>query len=398
MSERPRHIRTAADVVKATPGRWRDVRSQGLYLYVGPKLRRRWIFRYVSPITGKPNEHGLGELSLELARKSAVKLREAVATGIDPIMAKATERASATFGEAAEQWVKINAPGWRSDGHLNEVHRSFHVHGKPLANIPVNKITPDMIDKALAELKARIPNTGRRTLRMWERVLDLAKAKGWRAGDNPAAWRGGHEFSWPKGARGDKPHHPALHYEQMPALIVALRQLQGKATSAIALEFLILTAARTGEVCGAKWSEIDWDKRVWTLPPERTKQNRKQTVPLSPRTMQLLALQRQYSTGSEYVFTGYSKEPLADKAMLKLLKRMRPDVSVHGFRSSFRNWGGNENHPRDLLELCLGHSVGNNTELAYWHETALEKRRPIMSEWAAFCEGQEKGAISKAEE
>jgi integrase len=217
---------------------------------------------------------------------------------------------------------------------------------------------------------------------MWERVLDFAKAKGMRQGDNPAAWKGCHEYRWPK-QRPDHGHFAALPYEQIPEFMKALRQKQGRAITANCLEFVVLTACRSGEALGAQWSEIDWDNRVWTIPKMRTKQSRQHQVPLSTRVMELLVHQKDVSNGSPYVFTGYKRQ-LSD--MRWFLKGLGYTVTVHGFRSSFRDWCGDTTEfAREHVESCLGHQVGNGTELAYRRSTALEKRRAIMQSWCEFC-------------
>jgi integrase len=317
------------------------------------------------------------------------RLDALVAKGIDPVAHKRETKASATtFSQAAEQWITTHAPSWRSASQMKNARLLLHVHGKPLADMPVNRITPADIEGALKEEWTAHPAQGRRALAMFERVFDFAKAHGWRTGDNPASWRGCQEYRWPKRQRGSKPHFEAMSYAELPDFVRELRRRQARSTAASALEFLILTAARTGEALKAKWSEFDLDKKLWTLPPERTKQNREHAIPLCDRAIELLALQRQYSNGSEFVFTGYRPTALSEKTMLLLLKDMGHPCTVHGFRSSFRDYMGNEtNFAREPVEQCLAHQVGNQVELAYWRSDALAKRRVIMDHWASFCGG-----------
>jgi integrase len=181
-----------------------------------------------------------------------------------------------------------------------------------------------------------------------------------------------------------------MPYQEVPEFIRELRRRQQRSSAALALEFLILCAARTGEALGARWTEIDWANGVWTLPPDRTKQGREHTVPLSDRAVELLALQRQYSNGSEFIFTGYSQNQLADKSMYMLLKDMGLECTVHGFRSSFRDWAGDTTlFPREHVEACLAHRVGNDVENSYRRLTGLEKRREIMTAWTDYCSGSE---------
>jgi integrase len=378
-----KHIRTAADVSRAAPGRWRDAKSHNLYLWVSPKGVRRFLYRYVSPLTGKPNEHGLGELSLADARKKALELHGVVAGGIDPIAAKKNDRAM-TFRQAAEAWVEINV---HSASRMKDAKQLLFVHGEPLADILVTKISADVIEQVLkTKWGVHLSPQGRRAMAMWARVLSYAKQKGWRTGDNPASWRDGMEHRFARQS-ADRPHHKMMSYKRTPEFMEALRQKQDGATSAIALEFLVLTAARTGEVRGARWDEISWDEKVWTQPAARTKQRREHRVPLSSRAMEILDLQRQYG-GSEYIFSGYSRgrAPLTEKAMSLFLRGMGHKVSVHGFRRTFRTWAGEKtHHPRELIEYCLAHQVGNQVEGAYWGGDALERRRLVMQDWADFC-------------
>jgi integrase len=177
----------------------------------------------------------------------------------------------------------------------------------------------------------------------------------------------------------------------MPEFMVALRKKQARSISSVALEFCILTAARSGEVFGMQWSEIDWDKQTWTIPASRMKAGREHVVPLSARAIEILILQRQYSSGSEYVFTGNCQTKLTNTSMRSVLGYMRVKTSVHGFRSTFRDWCGDKTHfQREHVEACLAHRVGNSVEQAYWRSDALEKRREILTAWAGYCTGTAK--------
>jgi integrase len=265
----------------------------------------------------------------------------------------------------------------------------LHLHGGPIANKPVKDITPDVVQSALTELWAKYPLQGRRALSAWERVLDFARAKGWRQGDNPASWRGCHQYRFARVRETDRKHWDALPYEMMPEFMKALRRKQARSIGAVCLEFVILTASRSGEAFGMTWSEIDWDKQTWTIPASRMKAGREQVVPLCARAMELLTLQRQRSNGSGFVFEGYNGTRMADVSMRSVLSYMQVKTSVHGFRSTFRDWAGDKTHfQREHVEACLAHRVGNSVEQAYRRSDALDKRREILTAWSAFCEGQ----------
>jgi integrase len=381
------------------PGRHRVEGEQGLYLYVSPDGQvRRWLFRYTSPVTRKVTEAGLdlaANVSLAQAKAKAQGMRKQIANGICPIHAKRAERANAvTFGEACNGWIETHKASWKPgvDGgegsQMKAAKLLLHKHGAPLAKKLVKDITPDDIQYALKELWKRAPNQGKRTLSMWERVLDFARAKGMRTGDNPGNWKGMFEYRFARRRSADKGHHAALPYEQMPAFMkeLRLRQVERHGTGSLALEFTILTCARTAEVLGARWEEIDWDKCLWTVPKERMKAGKEHVVPLSERAMDILRLQKQYANNSGFVFEGYKRTRLADRTMRSVLVYMNVDWTVHGFRSSFRDWAGDVTHfAREHVEACLAHQIGNDVERAYRRQSALEKRREIMEAWAEYC-------------
>jgi integrase len=265
----------------------------------------------------------------------------------------------------------------------------IHTHASAIAGKPVKDITPDMVQAALNKLWARAPVQARRALGVWESVLDFAKAKGWRQGENPCVWKGCHQYRWPKRRAADRGHHAALPYEDLPAFMQQLRQKQERSTGAIALEFLILTAMRTGEVLGATWDEIDFDKKQWVIPGARMKAGKEHVVPLPDRALEILNKQRQYSGGgSQFVFTGYNRTRMAPAAMIWVLKHMGVKVTVHGFRATFRTWTGNETtFSRVTCELALAHRCGDAVELAYRRGGELAKRRALMEAWSGFCAG-----------
>jgi integrase len=385
---------TNKTITLAPPGR-HHAGIQGLYLYVSPDGQvRRWIYRFTSPVSHKVTEAGFGSvsvLSLAEAKNKAQDYARVIARGICPIAAKRAERSEQVpFTEVAEEWINTHKASWKIDSRGGSQMRNcklmLFTHGKALANAPVATITPDIIQDALKGLWAKHPPQGRRTLGLIERVLDYAKAKGLRQGDNPASWRGLMEYRFPKARKTDRGHYAAMPYEQMPEFMRALRQRQERSTGAVALEFVILTACRSGEALGMTWSEIDWEKKLWVLPKERTKQGREHTVPLSDRAMVLLARQKEHSHGSGYVFEGYNRTRMAEQSMISVLRVMGVKTTCHGFRSSFRDWAGNETHfAREPVEHCLAHQLGNSTEQAYRRQSALKKRQEIMQAWADYC-------------
>jgi integrase len=385
------------DVALKEPGRHRVGGEQGLYLYVSPDEQvRRWIFRFTSPVTKRVTETGLGmasAVSFAQAKAKAGDLRKQIANGICPIHAKRAEQASrVTFRDAAEGWIATHQPAWKggsSSSQMKNAKLLLHNHGARLAGKRVGEISVDQIQETLKELWARAPNQARRTLSMFERVFDYTKAKGWRQGDNPCAWKGNMEYRFPRQRTTDRRHYPAMNYQALPGFVQELRKKQDTATWGVALEFLILTCARTKEVLRAQFSEIDWDQKLWVLPKERTKQGREHTVPLSDRAMALLARQKEHSNGSEYIFVGHNQKVLDIKIMYEHLKGMGIEASVHGFRSTFRDYMGNETHfAREPVEECLAHRLGNSTEQAYRRQSALDRRREIMEAWSAFCAGE----------
>jgi integrase len=354
------------------------------------------MFRYKKPTTGKYTETAIGSVysfSAAEANNEIWKMRQWLAQGKDPVQEKRKARAKGTtFAEASEGWLNKHKSRWRS---TSQFEPSLGKHAQPIAQLPVRSIDTPMVVKALSPLWAEYPEQGYRTSTVWARVFDYAKVMGMREGDNPAAWRGNLEHIFHRPKNHDR-HYPSLPFKDVPELVQRLRLREVKGTSALALQFQILTATRPGETRGMLWSEIDLINRIWTLPPERTKQNRQHRVPLSEACMRILALQNEYRT-CDFVFPGYGSEPLNPTAVDTLLRKMLVDVTPHGFRASFRNWAQShrtrfgdpriESERRALAEMCLGHQIKNQTEGAYWTEDAIDERRTIMEAWAFYCSG-----------
>ena len=379
---------TARGVTSITkPGRVAD--GAGLYLAVDKTGAKRWVFLYRH--NGQTREMGLGGInavSLAKARDLAGEMRATVKAGGDPIaLRRMAPEIVPTFGEAADEFVEAMKPQFRNKKHIDQWTMTLTEYAKPLRSKPVNEITTANVLAVLKPIWGTKPETASRLRGRIERVLDAARAKGHRTGENPALWRGHLANLLPKRQRLSRGHHAAMPYVDVPAFIVELRKRE--AVSARALEFTILTAARSGEVFGATWPEIDMGAAVWTVPAPRMKGGREHRVPLSPRAVALLKEMLVLRRSPEgFVFPGQRKgKPLSVMAMDMILRRMKVSDTVHGFRSSFRDWCGEAStFPRELAEAALAHVFGDETERAYRRGDALEKRRKLMVAWANYCE------------
>jgi integrase len=371
--------------------------GNNLYLQVTSSNGKSWIFRY--SFDGKRREMGIGsypEISLEKAREAAIELRRLVKSSIDPIeqrkidqAAKRAERNNVvTFAYCAEQYIESHRHGWKNVKHAQQWTNTLEQYAYPvIGEMPVKEVDTTHVLRILEPIWTTKTETASRVRSRLENVLDWATTRGYRSGDNPARWKGHLENLLPRSSKVKKvSHHAALPYQHMNGFIHVLRQHNG--VSAMALEFLVLTAARTGEVIGAKWKEIDMTTKIWTIPAERMKAEREHRVPLSPRCIEILsraALIRE----SDFVFPGgRTGSGLSNIAMVKFLqKTLSYDCTVHGFRSSFRDWAGERtNYPRDLCEMALAHTIKDKAEAAYRRGDMLEKRRQMMAEWLKFCE------------
>lgn len=387
-----------------TPGLHAD--GGNLYLRVGEDGSKRWaaIFQW----RGRRREMGLGPLtsvSLKLARKAAADVRELVAADIDPIEQRRRARQTVpNFGTFADAYVETHKLGWKSEKHLSQWRYSIEVDAAKLRRLPVDQITVDHVLGVLKPIWLKKPETAKRCQGRIARILDAAKAAKLRQGENPAAWKGNLEALLPKQPKLVRGHHPAMAIEGLGGFMRTLRERP--AMAARALEFTILTAARTGETLGARWAEIDMDKKIWTVPADRMKMGVQHRVPLSEGAVKVLERARQQAVilsgrepqSDDFVFSHRSPEGcLSDMAMAMLLRRMGvADVSVHGFRSTFRDWIGQETEfPRELAELSLAHLVGNDVERAYSRGDALDRRRKLMDAWSGFC-GDEKAVATAA--
>jgi integrase len=381
---RPINRLTSAEARAITrPGRHSD--GGGLYLFVDANMSKRWVFLF--RWRGKLKEMGLGGLdkvSLAMARDAAEAARRELGAKRNPIEVRRSEREVPTFGAMADEVVASLSSQWRNPKHIAQWKTTLTMHAAPLRARKVNEIsTADILD-VLKPLVGKTPETASRLRGRIERVLDAAAAKGFRTGDNPARWRGHLDNLLPKRQKLTRGHHAAMPFGSVPEFVARLRERE--ALAALALEFLILTAARTGEVIGARWNEIDLEAAVWTVPADRMKGGREHRVPLSPTALSILERAR---TGrrNDFIFPGPGKNrPLSVNAFRALMIRLSVNVTAHGFRSSFRDWAGEAStFPRELAEAALAHLVGDATERAYRRGDALAKRRKLMDAWAAFC-------------
>jgi integrase len=399
----PKKLVNELDALKVKNlGPGRHVDGGGLQLLVKPSGARSWVYRYM--IAGKAREIGLGPASgpgatsLAGARDLASALRLKVKAGVDPLAereraaaealaaAQAAKVAGVTFREAADIHIKANRAGWRNPKHRQQWQNTLAAYAYPVfGDMPVAEVDTPHVLKVLEPIWREKPETASRVRQRIETVLDAAKARGFRKGENPARWRGHLDQVLPKRAKLSRGHHAAMPYAELPAFMADLRKRE--AVAALALEFTILTAARTGEVIGAKWDEIDFERAVWTVPPERMKAGREHRVPLCPRAVEILDDARLLS--GETIFTGPQGGKLSGMAMAMLLRRMGRDVTVHGFRSAFRDWAAEcTSYAHEVAEMALAHTISNAVERAYRRGDLFEKRRRLMTEWAAYCAGE----------
>jgi integrase len=318
----------------------------------------------------------------------AGEARGIVGAGGDP-KTDMTERKAAkriaTFGTIADEYIETMKPKWRGGKTLPRWERFAKVHAKRIRGIPVGKVSTDDVVRVLRPLWHDKPETATKVREGLKLVLDHAKARGLRAGDNPAQWKGHLDQILPAPSKLSRGHHAAMPYGDMPAFIQKLRAVDG--IGARALEFVILTAVRSGEARGAAWLEINLDARVWTIPATRMKGGKDHRVPLSDRAVDIVKAMKAQAI-NDYVFPGrVDRRPLSDMTLAKAMKTAGADAfTVHGFRSSFRDWVAEETvFQREVAEAALAHAVGDAVERAYRRGDALAKRRELMDAWAAYC-------------
>jgi integrase len=372
---------------EARPGRHSD--GAGLYLEVTDSGGKSWLYMWKR--AGKRRVMGLGSattIALEEARRLAREAAKIVNRGDDPIAERKKKKARAiTFAEAAKQCCADTGTKWVEKYRQNWLS-SLNLHAKSLAGKTVGEITTDNVERVMRPLWAERPDLALRLRERIKTILDWSKSKDFREGDNPAEWAGRVKHRMgklePKSERVE--HMAALPYSEIPAFMAKLRATDDSLHRARALEFTILTAARSGEVFWATWDEINFDKKLWTIPKERMKKRKEHVVPLSDRAFQIIKDQYEIRS-SKLVFPGVRDErPMSNTQMLFMLQQLGEAVTVHGFRSTFRDWAGNcTNTPREICEEALAHQVGNQVERAYRREDALKKRADLMDAWANYC-------------
>ena len=372
---------SARKVETAGPGRHGD--GRGLFLYVKPTGARSWVLRYQRH--GRRHDLGLGawpEVTLAMARQKALEARRQIAAGDDPI-AKRRQARPKTFRDAALELIESKRPGWKNAKHAAQWETTLQTHVFPgIGRLQVKQVATADVMAVLKPIWNTTPETANRLRQRIEAVLDYASALGLREGDNPARWRGHLDHLLPKPAKVKAvKHFPALPHAEIAGFIDELAGRTGVA--ARALGFTILTAARSGETRGATWGEIDLENKIWTVPASRMKAGKEHRVPLSPAAIAQLGPR---GDDDALVFGSEAKpgRPISDMSMTAVLRRMgRDDITVHGFRSTFRDWAGETtSFPREVIEAALAHGIKNKAEAAYARSDLFDKRRDLMAAWA----------------
>jgi len=380
----------------------------GLYLQISRFDTKSWVFRFT--LEKKTRDMGLGPvhtISLSEARAEAEKCRKLVREGLDPIeqrrLARGQIRAEAkkvmTFKECAEKYISAHSAGWKSVKHSQQWTNTLAAYAYPrFGDLPVQVVDTGLVMQVLEPIWLTKTETASRLRGRIEVILDWASVRKFREGENPARWKGHLDMLLPARSKVQKvKHHSALPYTEAGLFIAELRQQDS--VSALGLEFLILTVARTSEVLKARWEEISVDDGLWTIPAERMKVEKEHRVPLSSAALNVLAEMKK-SARNQFVFPGMrNNTTLSNMAFLQLLKRMgRADLTAHGFRSTFRDWAAERtNYPADVAEMALAHSVSSKVEAAYRRGDMFEKRRKMMEDWAAFVEGSSADVIRLAD-
>ncbi len=364
--------------------------GNGLYLQVRPNSKS-WVFRYM--INKRSRTMGLGPVDLVTladARDEALSARRLVRSGVDPISHRQREKAKSatpTFTEASAKYIDSQKPGWRNAKHASQWTNTLETYADPvIGSMPVSDIATEHVIEILQPIWQAKSETASRVRGRIERILDWAKSLGYREGENPARWKGHLEHSLPPISRIKYVrHHRALPWQELPDFMTELFSYNGLAGSA--LQLTILTAARTSEVRRANWSEFDLESDVpqWTIPAERMKAGREHRIPLSAAVVELLNSLPVFDSG--LLFESHTGKPLSESGMLGVLRRLnRRDITVHGFRSTFRDWCAEQtSFPREIAEAALAHVNRDRVEAAYLRSDLLDKRLQLMEQWAHFA-------------
>lgn len=389
---------TALEVSRlTTPGNHAVGGVTGLYLYVNEAQGRSWVLRIT--VAGKRKHLGLGgypSVTLAQARDKAREARELVVKGVDPIQERkaaasalrAQQATRRTFEEVASAFVTFQEAAWKNAKHRKQWSSTLEAYAHPIiGRLPVDEITEQHVISVLEPIWSQKNETASRLRGRIESVLDWARVRGHRDGENPARWKGHLDKVFPAPSQVRRVRHfQALPVKEVPAFLTRLGSQKG--VSALALKFLVLTAARSGEVRGAAWDEVDFLHGVWTIPASRMKAKREHRVPLSDAALAVLgeARARQAPGTTRLIFCNQNGGMLSDMSMTALMRKMELGAVPHGFRSTFRDWVGElTNFPSDLAEIALAHVLPNKTEAAYRRGDALEKRRGMMEAWALHC-------------
>lgn len=372
------------------PGRYGD--GGGLYLQVSKWRTKSFIFRWMRD--GRSRSMGLGStntISLADARERARYARRQLLDGSDPVevrhKARGAERMARaraiTFRQCADRYLETHSARWKNAKSIAQWKSTMERFALPVFGaMAVDEVDTAQVLKALRKVWAERPETAQRLRGRIQHVIDWATAHEFRSGENPARWQGHLDKLLPARAVAVK-HLAAMPVSEIPSFMAQLRSRDS--ISARALELTILCATRTGETTGAQWPEMDLKAGSWSVPASRMKMGRAFRIPLSDRATELLKA-LPHEKGSAFVFPGAKeKAPLSNAAMLELLKGMRPGITVHGFRSSFRDWCAEQAKPRELAESALAHVVGDQTESAYFRSDLFDRRRELMADWSAYC-------------
>lgn len=374
------------------PGMYSD--GDGLYVRVAPGGSKQWIHRFT--LEGRERHMGLGgirDVGLAEARERVREARRLLREGIDPVdhrqqriaEARAAKTSAMTFGQAVEGYLAAHQGRWRNSKHRAQWRSTLTTHAASLRPLPLPAIDTQNVVAALTPIWSTTPETASRTRGRIEAVLAWAIAQGLRAGPNPARWKQHLDRLLPSRASlGSVKHHKAMPYQETPAFMARLADQPW--VSHKALGFLILTAARTGEVLGARWQEFDLDARLWTVPAERMKARRLHRVPLSDPALDLINGLPRFA-GTDLIFPGMRDgRPLSNMALLELMRGQGLLYVPHGFRASFKSWATDKTpHAREAIEMALAHNVGDAVERAYMRTDMFEKRQALMRDWADFC-------------